>query len=81
LAASLAAKVIPGASLHEILWETPYCMLGFLVMQERRMAGIKGIGRPEKSRKLWEEWKKQRSEQPDQQPDKNKHKKTLSHDE
>ena len=45
------------------------------------MAGVKGIGRPEKSEKLWNEWKKQRSEQPDQQPDKNKHKKTLSHDE
>jgi len=69
LAVSLAAKVVPGASQHEILWETPYCMLGFLVMQERRMAGVKGIGRPEKSKKLWDAWKKQRSEQPDQKPD------------
>lgn len=77
---SLAAKVVPGASQHEILWETPYCMLGFLVMQERRMAGVKGIGRPEKSQKLWDEWKKLRSEHPDQQPDQHKSEDRLSQD-
>lgn len=77
---SLAAKVVPGASQQEILWETPYCMLGFLVMQERRAAGIKGIGRPEKSEKLWDAWKKMRSEQPDQQPDQHKSEDRLSQD-
>lgn len=65
----LAARVVPGLGLGEILWEVPFCMLGFLVMQERRMAGVKGIGRPEKSRKLWEAWKRQRSEHPDQEAD------------
>jgi hypothetical protein len=56
---------MPGAGLREILWETPYCLLGFLVMQERRMAGVKGIGRPEKSRRLWDAWKKVRQEYED----------------
>lgn len=78
---SLAAKVVPGASQQEILWETPYCMLGFLVMQERRAAGIKGIGRPEKSKRLWDAWKKQRSEQPDQKPDQQNKEDRLSDDE
>jgi hypothetical protein len=68
-AAGLAARVIPGASLHELLWELPYCLLGFLVMQERRAAGVKGIGRPEKSEKLWRAWKALRSGQPDKQAD------------
>lgn len=67
--ASLVARVMPGTKMREILWGMPLCQVGFLVMQERRMAGVKGIGRPEKSQKLWAAFKKQRSEQENQQPD------------
>lgn len=80
LAAGMAARVIPGASLHEILWEIPYCMLGFLVMQERRAAGVKGIGRPEKSDKLWTAWKKMQSEKPDEQANHGADMNTLGQD-
>ena len=62
----MAAKVVPGAGIRELMWETPFSLLGFLVMQERRMAGVKGIGRPEKSQRLWSTWKRMQSSQPDQ---------------
>lgn len=63
-------------------------MLGFLVMQERRAAGIKGIGRPEKSKRLWDAWKSinrlsaaDASKQPDQKPDQQNKEDRLSDDE
>lgn len=60
--ATLAAQTLPGVGWWEMFWEVPFALLGFLVMQERRQAGVKGIGRPEKSDKLWREWKKTRPE-------------------
>lgn len=69
LATTLVARVMPGLGMREIMWDIPFCLVGFLIMQERRLAGVKGIGRPEKSRKLWAAWKKIRSEGKNQQSD------------
>lgn len=55
-------RVMPGATLQQVFWEIPFCMLGFLIMQERRQAGVQGIGRPEKSEELWKAFQKKMAE-------------------
>jgi len=57
--ACTAAEASPGLTVEKALWEMPFCMLGFLVMQAMRKRGVKGIGRPEISRQIWENFQKE----------------------
>lgn len=41
-------------TLHDVFWEIPLVTLGYLTVQAGRKAGIKGIGRMEKSTELWQ---------------------------
>ncbi|MDD3154932.1 MAG: hypothetical protein PHS41_08690 [Victivallaceae bacterium] len=46
-----------------MLWDWPYSLLSFFVMQERRDAGVKGIARKEKSDALWRAFMESRKKQ------------------
>ncbi len=58
--AAMAARALPSLGHEEAIWGMPFCMLGFYVMQAQRLAGVKGIGRKDKSRKIWEAWQRVR---------------------
>lgn len=55
-----AARALPGASVRELLWEVPLCLVGWLIVQARRADGERGLTRPEFDEELWAEY---RSEQ------------------
>ncbi len=53
----MIAKVMPSVTIHQVLWEMPWPMVSYYVVQAARQAGIKGIGRRDKSDKLWKRFK------------------------
>ncbi len=48
-----AARAVPGASARELMWELPLCMIGWLIVQQRRSDGERGLTRPELDDELW----------------------------
>lgn len=44
---------MPSVTPYQVMWELPVVTAGYYVVQAMRRAGVKGIGRREKSRKLW----------------------------
>ncbi len=51
-----AARALPGASVRELLWEVPLCLIGWLIVQTRRADGERGLTRPEFDEELWAEY-------------------------
>ena len=49
----MAANIFPNITLQDLLWRIPMVTLGYLLVQAGRKAGIKGIGRTDKSIALW----------------------------
>lgn len=44
---------MPSVTPYQAMWELPFVTVSYYVVQAMRKAGVKGIGRPEKSQKLW----------------------------
>lgn len=55
--AAMTAEAFPAVTPFEAVWRIPYVMIGFLVMQAARRRGVRGIGRPEQSRAVWERFR------------------------
>lgn len=49
----MIARVMPSVTVHQVLWELPWPLVGYYAVQAARAAGVKGICRPEESDNLW----------------------------
>lgn len=49
----MTASVMPSVTPYQAMWEVPFVTVSYYFVQAARRAGVKGIGRTEKSAKLW----------------------------
>ena len=49
----MVASIVPGVTPYQAMWEIPFVTVSYYMVQAARRAGVMGIGRHEKSVKLW----------------------------
>ncbi len=55
-------EFMPFLSVDEILWQTPFARLGFLLVRQCRKNNVSGIGKESVSRNLWQEFSRKLEE-------------------
>ena len=61
----MVASIVPGVTPHQAMWEIPFVTVSYYMVQAARRAGVKGIGRTDKSLKLWRKFAEQHKDELD----------------